>query len=77
LEIGEKKIVTVKQDIMENLKVKFPDAKVSVKKATERAGSGVAYIAIVKVEQVSVREAGKITVLSFDAEGKEIQNSNA
>jgi hypothetical protein len=66
--------MTIRQEIQENLRVRFPDAKVSVKKATERAGSGVAYIAVIKVEQTSVREPSKITVMSFDESGKEIQN---
>ena len=38
---------------MEELKVKFPGAKISVRKATVKAGSGVAYIATIKNAQGS------------------------
>jgi len=56
--------------------VKFPSAKIAVRKATMKTGSGVAYIATIKNTQGSaLRDLPKVMILSFDANGKEIQNS--
>lgn len=72
------KFVTARKEILENLQVKFPTAKISVRKATDKAGPGVAYIATIKNKQQlsSVRDLPKIMILSFDSSGKEIQNSD-
>ncbi len=67
--------MTARREILENLKIRFPEAKVTVKKATERAGPGVAYIGIINNIQTSEKNAGKIMVLSFDSSGREIQNA--
>ena len=68
--------LTARREILENLQVKFPSAKISVRKATEKAGSGVAYIATVKNAQgTALRDLPKVMILSFDVTGKEIQNS--
>lgn len=66
------KQLTARKQIQENLQVRFPTAKVSVKRATERAGGGVAYIATVK----NSKDLLKIRILSFDEDGNEIQNAD-
>ena len=66
-----------RKEILENLRIRFPDAKVSVKKATERAAAGVAYVATVKHAQTSARDIPKIMILSFDSSGNEIQKTNS
>jgi hypothetical protein len=68
--------LTTREEILENLHVKFPSTKVTVRRATVKTGSGVAFIATIKNAQGSaLRDLPKIMILSFDANGKEIQNS--
>jgi len=69
-------VLTARKEIQENLQVRYPQAKITVKKATERAGASVAYIAVIRNIQTSEREAGKIRILSFNSSGKEIQNAD-
>jgi hypothetical protein len=68
--------LTARKDILENLQVRFPTAKVSVRKASEKSSSGsVAYIATIKNTQgFGLKDLPKIMILSFDSSGKEIQN---
>jgi hypothetical protein len=68
--------LTTRKEILENLQVKFPSAKVTVRRATAKTGSGIAYVATIRNAQGSaLRDLPKIMILSFDASGKEIQNS--
>jgi len=64
--------LTARKQIQENLQVRFPTAKVTVRKASEKAQGAVAYIATIK----NSKELPKIMVLSFDSEGNEIQNAD-
>ena len=64
--------LTARKEIQEKLQVRFPTAKISVRKATEKAAGGVAYIATIK----NTKDFPKIMILSFDADGNEIQNSD-
>jgi hypothetical protein len=67
-----------RSQILEMLRVRYPEAKVSVRRATVKAAGGVvAYIATVKNLQkvASVRDLPRVMILSFDSAGNEIQNS--
>ncbi len=62
--------------IQESLQVRFPSAKVSVKKATERAGIRVAYVATVRNTQSSAKDLPKVMIISFDANGSEMKSES-
>ena len=69
--------LTARKVILENLQIKFPSAKISVRKATAKTSTGVAYIATVKNAQgAALKDLPKVMILSFEAEGNEIQNSD-
>ena len=68
--------MTARKEILENLQIRFPDAKIGVRRATEKAGDGVAFIATVKNAKSSGKDLPKIMILSFDSSGREIQNAD-
>ena len=68
--------MTARKEIFENLQIRFPDAKIGVRRATEKVGGGVAFIATVKNAKSAGKDLPKIMILSFDSSGREIQNAD-
>ncbi|MHB8565857.1 MAG: hypothetical protein ACYC9U_02020 [Nitrososphaerales archaeon] len=64
--------MTARKLIQENLQVRFPTAKISVRRATEKASSGIAYIATIQ----NSKDLPRLMILSFDLNGNEIQNAD-